>query len=293
MSAEAQLAVMEHATGSDAEWRMLAVLASEANGRGLVVGVSMELLAARVGKSERGAAAIKGRLKASGQLVVLDEGGGRSRTAVYALNLPGLDAADDEETLNVDSPQAESPAPTTATASSSGSKKGKDREFYAVIDGLIDTKIELGSTAVEGGEGQMVLDGLGLLRQGKKVDSKLVTPTEMGIAAAALASFNRLFEWKRPNGAVTKGSDYGLGANLTSIVMRLRDRPSWDAAKHVRLVEAAWKVRWWERDGASNRRPHPNVIWGGKSFDNVVQDAADLAAGEDPKAIKKRRYTRG
>src|SRR5689334_7021726 len=93
MSAEATLAVMEHATGSDAEWRMLMLLAGEANRRGLVSGVTMADLAERMGKSERGTAAVKGRLKASGQLVILDEGGGRGRTATYAINLPGLDAS--------------------------------------------------------------------------------------------------------------------------------------------------------------------------------------------------------
>ncbi|HEV2790408.1 MAG TPA: hypothetical protein VGV69_03820, partial [Solirubrobacterales bacterium] len=133
-----------------------------------------------------------------------------------------------------------------------------------------------------------LVDGLELLRTGKKVDGKLVTPVEMAIAAAAIHAFNRCFEWKGRT-----ESDYGLGANLKSVVMRIRDRPSWDAGKHVRLVESAWRVRWWEHNGSSERRPGPNVIYGGNAFENVVQDAGDEAAGESLDRIKKRRRTRG
>lgn len=115
---------------------------------------------------------------------------------------------------------------------------------------------------------EMRSDALELLRAKRKVDRHLVSERELGIAAAALSEFNRQAD-----------SDYGLGAHLTSIVMRIRERPSWDAAKHVRLVASAWRIRWWERSG-NGRRPSPNVIYGERSFENVVQDAMDEAAGK-------------
>lgn len=307
MSAEATLAVMEHATGSDAEWRMLMLMANEANAAGVVTGISMADLAKRMGKSDRGVAGVKGRLKASEQLVVLDEGGGRGRPAVYWINLPGLPGPEAETPQKqVDTPQSETgkggdtpqpgspngdslpptpPIPSTTTSPSSEkpptSKAGKERDFLAAATASGEFE------ASEDAEPPELVDGLELLRTGKKVDGKLVTPVEMAIAAAAIHTFNRCFEWK---GSQT--ADYGLGANLKSIVMRARDRPSWDASKHVRLVESAWRIRWWESNGSSNRRPTPNVIYGGNAFENVVQDAGAEAGGEKPAQIKKRR-TRG
>lgn len=304
MSAEATLAVMEHAQGTDAEWRMLALMANEANAAGIVTGISMADLAKRMGKSDRGVAGVKGRLKASGQLVVLDEGGGRGHSAVYWIALPGLAGpeetpqiavanpadrgAEGDETPQPGSPKGDSlpptpPIPRTTTSSSSAGKAtgkaGKESEFWATVGDLLEGV----PTATD-----VAADALELLRTGKKVDGKLVTPTEMGIAAVAVATFNRCFEWKSRT-----GSDYGLGASLKSIVMRIRDRPSWNAAKHVRLVESAWRIRWWEANGRSDRRPGVNVIYGGNAFENVVQDAGDEAGGESPAKIKKRRYSRG
>jgi hypothetical protein len=300
VSAEATLAVMEHgqdATSTPAEWQMLMLLANEANAQGVVVGVSMADLARRMGKSERGAAGVKGRLKAAGTLVVLEEGGGRGRQAVYWLKLPGLAGPETPQNpvetpqpgtpKNPETPQSAAPIPddrsisSKTTTGSSSSKGGKEEAFLISLFG------QPGGVAEDAVDRDTVADALALLGQGKKVGGKLVTPVEMAIAAGSIAAVNRCFEWKGKT-----GSDYGLGANLTSIVERARDRPSWDAANLVRLVESAWRVRGWERNGCGDRRPHPNVIWGGKSFDNVVQDAKDEAAGESPTKIRKRRYTR-
>jgi hypothetical protein len=130
----------------------------------------------------------------------------------------------------------------------------------------------------------VMTDALDLLRQKRKVAEKLVTPRELALATVCIITFNHCFEWEGK-----KGSDYGLGANLTEIVMRVRDRPSWDAAAHKRLVESAWRIRWWEkRSGA--RRPSPSVIWSPKSFEQVVQDA--IAEKEKGEQTSRRRYTR-
>jgi hypothetical protein len=110
-------------------------------------------------------------------------------------------------------------------------------------------------------------DARALLVGKAKVGSRIVTEAEIAIAAAALAEFNRQAE-----------SDYGLGANMRSIVMRIRERPSADAGAHIRLVQSAWRIRWWERT-PDGRKPGPNVIYGEKSFDRVWQDASDEARG--------------
>ncbi|MCA1571240.1 MAG: helix-turn-helix domain-containing protein [Chloroflexi bacterium] len=126
---------------------------------------------------------------------------------------------------------------------------------------------------------EMVRDAQELLRQKKKVDRRIVTENEMMVAAHALAEFNRQLD-----------SDYGLGSQVTTIVMRIRDRPSWGAAKHVRLVQSAFRLKWWEQRG-SRRRPTPAVIYGERAFDQVVQDATEEARGKKP-AERSGRFTR-
>lgn len=112
----------------------------------------------------------------------------------------------------------------------------------------------------------------------RKVGGKVITPEEMLVAAAALAEFNRQAE-----------THQGLASVLTSIIGRVRDRPSWDAEKHVRLVQSAFRIRWWERNGRRGGRLTPAVIYGNeRCFENVALDAVDEAAGKGKK-IEQRR----
>lgn len=278
MSAKAMEALFEHAEGSDAEWRMLTILADAADRRGVVAGVSMPELAELVGKTERGAGQIKRRLIDSGQLVVLDEGGGRGRTASYWLSWPGLAGPvtpkRDQETLPAESGnEPKRSNQEEKKTSSSSSPAALEAAFREV---LRDCEVP----------DEMVADGASLLRDKRKVAGRLVTPEEMAIAAAGLASFNREFEWKGK-----KGADFGLGSALSSIVLRARARPSWAPAKHVRLVESAWRIRWWEQV-ANPRRPTPNVVWGPEAFEQCVQDAKEEHEGKTGK-VRYGRKARG
>lgn len=108
---------------------------------------------------------------------------------------------------------------------------------------------------------QMQSDGEEFLRQKRKVSGRIVTAREMALAAAALSEFNRQLEGK-----------FELGPWLSLIVARVRDHPSWDAAAHARLVQSAFRLKWWERRG-EKRRAKPPVIWSERSFPNVVDDA--------------------
>lgn len=112
-------------------------------------------------------------------------------------------------------------------------------------------------------------DARALLERKARVGGRQVTLEEMIAAMAGLAEFNRQL-----------GSDYGLGANVDQIVSRLRERPSMDPLKHVRLVQSAFRLKWWEQRG-NRRRPSPNVIWGNpRVFEQVVQDAVEEARGK-------------
>jgi hypothetical protein len=116
---------------------------------------------------------------------------------------------------------------------------------------------------------ELAADAERLLKAKTKVGTRQVTSEEMGVAVEALRAFNRC-----------SGSRYGLGAHLTPIVGRARERPSWDAAQHVRLVESAFRLRWWEQNGNARRgrRPTPAVIYGNERvFEAVVQDAIEEA----------------
>jgi hypothetical protein len=283
MSAEATIAVMEHAEGTDAEWRLLAILANSADHEG-VVSMSREELAEKVHKTEKSVGGTLGRLKKSGQLMELEHGGGRGKKNVYWLNLPGIPEPAlrkiAEGTAGNPENDGTAGAPPTGNGgggSNQGEKRSSSEKAAAFMEGLRDCEVP----------DEMQADALSLLRREKKVGSQLVTPEEMACACAALAAFNRLFEWKAHNG-LRKGASFGIGAALTSIVQRIRERPSWDPATHVRLVESAWRLRWWEA-GGDRRRPTPNVIYGPKAFEQVVQDATDEKEGAKQGG---RHYTR-
>lgn len=127
----------------------------------------------------------------------------------------------------------------------------------------------------------LLADAAELARRKTKVDGKIVQPAEMVIAAAAVAEVNR-----------QAGSDFGLGAHLRAIVMRARERPSYDAAAHVRLVQSAWRVKWWEKRGKGGR-PTPAVVYGHAGvFEQVVQDAVDEKHGRTPDVSASSRYSR-
>lgn len=118
----------------------------------------------------------------------------------------------------------------------------------------------------------MAADANELLRRKTRVDGRQVTLDEVTKAACAVAAFNR-----------ESGSEFGLGAHLRSIVMRIRERPSYTFDAHVRLVESAWRLKWWEKrsNGRRRGRPTPAVIYGHAGvFENVVQDAVAEKKGE-------------
>jgi hypothetical protein len=113
-------------------------------------------------------------------------------------------------------------------------------------------------------------------RARKKVAQRVVTEEEMRKAAAALTAY-RQASGRRPS----------LGPWLTKLVSRVRDYPSWTEWDFVRVVESAWRLRWWEK--RSGRPPTPAVIFGNeRCFERIVQDFHAEAAGEK----KGRRYGR-
>lgn len=121
-------------------------------------------------------------------------------------------------------------------------------------------------------------DARAFLKAKRREHGRVVTEEEMLLAAHALAAFNK-----------AQGAEHGLGANLPKLVARIRERPSWDAAKWVRLVESAWRLKWWEKSGRG-RRPTPAVVFGNANvLEQVAMDAAQEAAGETIADTPERR----
>lgn len=108
---------------------------------------------------------------------------------------------------------------------------------------------------------EMRADVAAFLAEKRKCGSRIVTEREWSIAAAGLAEFNRQL-----------GARNELGSWYKEIVERIREHPSYDAAAHVRLVQSAFRLRWWEKNGSS-RRARPGVVWGPRAFPSVVDDA--------------------
>lgn len=116
----------------------------------------------------------------------------------------------------------------------------------------------------------MVADAESLLRAKTRVGGRIVTREEMMLAVLALGTFND-----------RSGREVGVSAHLTAVVGRIRERPSWDGATHVRLIDSAFRLKWWEQAGRKRRgRVTPAVIYGNeKVFEAVIQDAADERDG--------------
>lgn len=122
----------------------------------------------------------------------------------------------------------------------------------------------------EGLPKSIATDAQAFLKAKRREHGRVVTEAEMVVAAHALAAFN-----------AAQDAEHGLGANLAKLVARIRERPSWDAPKMVRLVESAWRHKWWENSGSSGRRPTPAVVFGNANvFEQVAMDAAADAAGK-------------
>jgi hypothetical protein len=278
MSAEAQAAVL--AAGEEltlGQFAVMTVLANRADERGIVSDYSLEDLAARCPLTKRGIQNILGEVAARGCLHVLQKGSGRGNLSTYQVVIPG------EERMKLPDERVKEPDGKVEVARPNGAPKDapseavESKEVQSVNQSARARQAEFAEELRDAEvPDQLLADGKALLREGRKVDGKLVTGREMAVAVAGLAEFNRRLE-----------RDFGVGANLTSIVMRARDRPSWAPADHVRLVGIACEDPWWERRSKS-RRPTPNVIWGDRSFENVVQDAADRKAGKGPKRYRGR-----
>jgi hypothetical protein len=234
---------------------LLLALAEQANIAGATTtrGVSQADLAGMVGATDRTVRSNLKRLEDRGVIkrwATFDEAGNRSAD-IITLAIDGLPDAPPEDA----SAGRSFPATTTTNSSKGGVVEGEgsgEREgALPLLDGVPD---------------ELAADGAELLRTKVKVGSRRVTPEEMAKALMALAEWNR-----------QAGQAIGIGSVLKPIVGRIRERPSMDAAKHVRLVQSAWRLRWWERRG-KGQRAKPQVIWGNAQvFEQVVQDAVDEA----------------
>lgn len=283
MSFEAFNAALGNREGTDAQWRLLVLLSLDANPEGLVAEVSIPAYADRMNRGASGVAGVKAALIKAGLLVVVTEQKDGKR-GTYRLALAGLGTAAAEE----------EPAPELLPPTGHRPKGVKAETWKAFWTAAYPFMPEPDTIPPEDPRREVAADAMNLLAEKRKVDSRLVTPRELALAAVCLITFNRDFEWKDPaTGKLHKEADYGLGANLTEVVMRVRDRPSWDAGVWVRLVESAWRIRWWEKK-AGGRRPTPSVIWSPKSFEQVVQDAkAEKESAAADQGSSRRHFTRG
>lgn len=248
---------------------LLVALADECRQDGVVLHLVQADLAAKVGAGERTVRTNLGKLVERGMVLRAPQFEGRQRTA-DRIEL-AIDPVEEPADLAASGEDGRAPLPSTTTKDGEGGGSARPDSPGAAL-----------AAVAEFVPVTMLDDAAELLRQKRKVDGRLVTPEEMARAAAAVAAVNRV-----------SGSEFALGGHFRAIVMRVRDHPSWDAAKHVRLVESAWRLKWWERNGRG-RRPTPAVVYGNERvFEQVVQDAVQEKRGETPDGPKPRkRFTR-
>lgn len=270
--------VMRHSEATLGARLVLFVLAEHAHDDGSESYPSVETLAERTRMSRRAVQSALRRLEADGG--VLRDGLGPKGQTKWIVVMGGADSSpreDDEgRSSRHEGGEAASPEPSNnpnepSSSSTARGRRSGDGDTLKTADWHENTSTEARR------------DAEAIWRTRRKVEGHMVTAGEIVIAAAALAEFN-----------VQSGSEFGVGAHLVPLVMRIRERPAYDADAHVRLVQSAWRLKWWER-GGRGRRPTPAVIYGNSAvFEQVVQDAVDERKGrkiEGPPAPAK-RFTR-
>lgn len=187
--------------------------------------------------------------------------------------LTGDGAADDTRGASCTSAAADTQHSSSSRPRGSGDERTSAFRAALGLDAGVTVSDDLRSDAEE------------LLRKKTKVASRIVTPEEMALAATIVEAYNRIADAR-----------FGLGSQLTAIVGRIRERPSYDAPAHVRLIESAFRLKWWERlPGRRGGRPTPAVIYGNaRVFEQVVQDAIDEKQGRpvQDSPERRKRFTR-
>lgn len=282
MSVEAITWAFAQTTDGPGPKLVLIALANRADDSG-VTWAGQETMAGDCSMSVRAVRDNMKRLEAAGMLARIQRfRKNGSRTSDWIVLAPGVE---DRGTLRESSDSFEKDAPDVAALTSPARQNPPEAESdgdHRQIPGGPEPSGEpsgepssserhLFSLAFSQVSESVGADSFALMKAKVKVDGRLVMPLEMEKAAVALSVFNREAD-----------SEFGLGAHLRPIVMRLRERPSLTPEQMVRLVESAWRIRWWERKG-KGRRATPAVVFGNAGcFENVVQDAVQEAKGETP-----------
>ena len=150
----------------------------------------------RTRKTPRGAGQVKRRLIESGQLVVLEEGGGRGRSAVYWLKLPGLPGPE--------KPRDEEPGKDAQTLNDPGGQTDGGSNTGTTTTSFVFSRarpeLRRGAARRRRPRRRCAPTPRRSFTRSARVGGKQVTPAEMAIAAAALAAYNREFRMGRPEG---------------------------------------------------------------------------------------------
>ena len=164
--------------------------------------------------------------------------------------------------------QALAPEPSVGTAENLSPSSARESELF---DG--ETTMVMGNEAATNAplmQSPLHFDAITLHRQGTKVDGRKVTADEMSKAVDALDEFNAQAD-----------KSLSLGPHLTPIVGRVREVPAMTGGEHRKLVQSAFRIKWWEKGKAGSKRPlTPAVIYGSsKCFANIMSDQEEESQG--------------
>jgi hypothetical protein len=282
VSVEAAKAVWDHSAAEGTPLVVMLALANRADEWGYVWW-SVDTIAAKARLKRRAGQYNLRKLEGMGELEVVIEGqdrGGRHYTTLRRITLLSDNAdarADAIRRFGKGAPDGRKGASggreRAQAVVGKGAPHGRETAHTYAPDTSVETE---GEKQQELGDDDTELEeeARRLLHERKKVGAKVVTDEEMECVRAAVEEFN------------AQGSfEYGLSAHLDYIVRRVRERPKWDSDTHRRLVQSAFRIRWWEQQqrGDRPRRPSPKVVYGNPGcFEQVVQDAVDERKGHLP-----------
>lgn len=283
----------DHSETTGNERVIMLRLASRADENGICT-EGVDDLARVTGLKRRAVQGNLTRIKEKGELVrVGNEAGGRGNKAVYQLALGDLGKGASARAKGASGRPEKGARDDVKGAPERPERVHADdsttRSSTSLVVGSSKNPVEEGESNGENSPTDDVVAAV--LAAKRKVGSRRVTEAEARTAAAALAEFNG----QADRDLVLSSEDW-----LRMIVGRIRERPELTPAQHERIVQSAFRFRWWEQrkdsDGKRGkaRRVTPSVIYGSsRCFEEVLQDAIDEANGKaspDDKTDRSGKY---
>jgi hypothetical protein len=272
VSVEAYNAVWKYFEGTQRQRVTMLALANRADEHGIAWSGIKELM--RKTRMKRATIfEVLREIEKTGQLAILEGGGGRGKPSLRWLKLPGLDGdvSEAEQRMrkgprartrheNKGSEDPDRKGPNIRTDAKSKGSESSDQARKQRVRGSGQKGSEHSDSVSIGDTSR---DTSTQTSARPRVNRKPVTDSEHSTATAIIEAFNQAAR-----------TTYTVGAHLTPIVGRIREHAGLSAEAHRAIIAATFRSPWW------SGHPGPEVIYGSAAqFERCMQASNGDAPG--------------